>query len=229
MFKKILFWVLIVVMVVGGVFIIYRGFNVPPDEPPHIEVITAPESQLPVGPIEAEVKVNEDNPADNMMNPESMKPSRLFIPSIGTYAYINTEGNMGSFKKGSMVLPKASQVTQWDEGSTVNSTEGVMLIAGHVSYNGDKGSLYDLHLVNVGEMAFVTDSEGNRQAFQMQSRDVIQKTDLPDYIFEQTGDKRLILVTCGGKVVKQSNGSYRYDSNVIVTFVPVQEDVSENE
>lgn len=229
--KRILGAILALVLMAGGGWLIWSGFNQPPEEAPQIEVpITAPANQEPVGPTEAPVKVypkedangktSDEKPKEDKMTPEKMEANHIFIPSLGVYGHINQY--KGELVNNTLTLPGAYEVTRWKDGSNVTDEKGNILIAGHVSWNGVHGLIHDLALIKAGNLAYVTDGKGNRQEFQLQTARTIKKTALPQEIWDTTGPKQLVVVTCGGEIYRRSDGSLHFDSNVIATFVPVE-------
>lgn len=210
-------------LVATGSWLMWRGFHQPPEEAPQVErpVVAAPD-QTPVGPSEAPVKSYppEEAKAENtVMSPEAMAPNRVFIPSLGVYGAIDRA--TGALEAGFLTLPSAEKVTQWEGGSKVTSSEGNILIAGHVSWNGEKGLLHDMAYLKAGELAYITDEKGHRQAFQLKTLTTVKKSSLPQEIWATTGPKQLVMVTCGGSIYRTSSGALHFDSNVISTFVPV--------
>lgn len=230
--KRLLGLLLALILLGAGGYLMWSGFNQPPEEAPQIEVpIVAPKDQEPVGPTAAEVKqyppedengnTADEKPKDVQMSPEAMKPNHLFIPSLGVYGHINQY--KGKLENDTLTLPGAYEVTRWQGGSNVKDKKGNILIAGHVSWNGVHGLIHDLAHIKAGNLAYITDEEGNRQAFQLQKAETIKKEVLPQEIWDTTGPKQLVVVTCGGEIYRRSDGSMHFDSNVIATFVPVEE------
>lgn len=214
----------LVLFVVGGV-LIWAGFHQPPEEAPQITVpISAPEDQKPVGPTAATVKVYPEEekapPKEEPMKPEAMAPNHIYIPALGIYGKIDQE--TGSLQGGTLTLPQANKVTRWQGGSNVTSDKGNILIAGHVSWNGVNGLIHDLAYIKAGNLAYVTDAKGNRGEFQLQNAVTILKDDLPQSVWDTTGSKKLVVVTCGGSIYRRADGSLHFDSNIIATFVPVE-------
>lgn len=219
--KRFLLFLVSIALFCGGGFVVYLGLNQPPEPTPDLKTaIQAPVNQKPVGP--KEVKVG-----DASIAPANMEPKHLMIPSINSYAYINNDKDHnglvnGSIEKdGNFVLPPPKQVTRWVDGADVLSDKGHIVIAGHVKYNSTHGALFDLAKVPLGGYAFVSDKDGNTQAFQLDRSDPIEKSVLPESIWDKTGPKKLVVITCGGKLIPVGGGRYKYESNIVSVFKPV--------
>lgn len=154
---------------------------------------------------------------DGPVTPDTMGPNRLLIPSLSVYAKVNDE----PVADGGLVLPIHTQVARYSGGGSVTGTTGTLLIAGHVSSYGQPGALKWLSKLQPGDWFYVTDVDGNRASFVVDGMDVRLKQDLPQDLFSADGERRAVLVTCGGKVVTRDDGSRHYDSNTIVTGTQV--------
>lgn len=138
----------------------------------------------------------------------------LLIDSLGISAPLLP----GAVSNQSLRIPSdPAKLTLYSGGAGPCDPEGTVLLAGHVSSYGVHGALWPLHKIQPGATAFVTCADGTVTAWQAVSVQVEHKDDLPQDVFSDTGDLRLVIVTCGGPVM--SNGHYR--DNVIVTFAPV--------
>lgn len=222
--KKIVGALIALLLMAAGGWLIWSGLHQPPEEAPQLSApISAPATQTPVGPTEAPVKdypkEEKGEPTEIKMTPEKMAPNHLYIPALGVYGRIDQK--TGDLVDGSLTLPQANEVTRWKGGSNVTSDKGNILIAGHVSWNGVRGLVYPLVNIKAGNLAYVTDGEGNREEFQLQTATTIKKSALPKEVWDTTGPKQLVVVTCGGDIYRRSDGSLHFDSNVIATFVPV--------
>jgi len=94
---------------------------------------------------------------------------------------------------------------------------GAMLLSGHVNWDGEPGPFEELLQIDSGEQVNVHDDSGDEWSYQVDKVQEIDKDELPakaPELFDQGGEHRLVLVTCGGDFVGGSEG---YDSNVIAT------------
>jgi sortase (surface protein transpeptidase) len=110
-----------------------------------------------------------------------------------------------------------AKATLWTDGGQPCGTEGTVLIAGHVISYGTEGALWSLHQVQPGVQAFVTCSDGTVTSWYAVSAETLPKDDLPPAVFQRKGHRQLVVVTCGGPLLK--TGHYR--NNVIVRFEPM--------
>lgn len=148
--------------------------------------------------------------------------NRLFVQSLGVNAPWTDEGISG----GGLVIPSDVKVVgRWTGGAAVDATTGTVLLAGHVNYIGQgNGALYKLAQTKPGAVVVVNDAAGQHTTWRVQSLQVVQKNALPSSIFAPTGARQLVIVTCGGPIMKVADGhggTYNtYRDNVIVTAVP---------
>ncbi len=193
-------------------------FMLPADEVP-----TAPSNLNAAGTVDTET-------GTAAVSPEGMAPSHLLIPALGVYAQVVDSGlvNGTSHVSGNPVrkldLPGAMKVARSRGAATVAQDDGTLLLAGHVSSRGEKGALNRLVDLRPGEVWYVTDAVGNRAAFKMVGvgEVTVAKNQLPKDIWASTGQRRSVLVTCGGKVVETPQGRF-YESNVLAFGSPVPE------
>lgn len=198
----------LVLFVLGGYFT-WHAFHTVPDHAPDLTTAENADKDLkPQGPRSAELN-------GSTVTPESMEKLHLLIPATKVYAPLDEKS--GNITRGELVLPEASKVTRWRAGPGVTSDKGNMIIAGHVSWNGKPGALYNLAKVPLGSMAWVTDDRGHRQGFQLVSKVPYKKTALPSSLWDKKGEKRLTVITCGGKL-HLVDGAWHFDSNIVSTW-----------
>lgn len=149
--------------------------------------------------------------------PVSLRPSSLSIPSVG----INADVVSGGAKDGRMVLPESSKTAEYTGASPLTDTEGSTVIAGHVNFeDGTPGALGTLHKIEKGAPVYATDSKGKVHKYRVVAMDVLKKQALPYSIFRTSGDRQLVIVTCGGDI-ETVNGVPVYANNLVVTAEPV--------
>ena len=145
-----------------------------------------------------------------------MEPLRLAIPSLGVEAPIE---DRPVTRGGDLVIPGDPQVVgRWDGGAALDSRDGTTLLAGHVDIRGDLGALHRLASVEPGAEVRTSDARGRVTRWAVTGLDVRRKENLP--AFSATGHRRLVLVTCGGPVLRSGHG-WTYRDNVIVTATPL--------
>ncbi|MET0695316.1 MAG: class F sortase [Propionibacteriaceae bacterium] len=122
---------------------------------------------------------------------------------------------------GELEVPEhVKHVGWWDGSSFAGDPFGTTVIAGHVdSATEGLGFFARLRRVTVGEKVSLT-GDGHKATYRVISVQLVAKRALSSdsKAFDQTGDHRLVLITCGGSYDRSRGG---YDSNLVVTAVPV--------
>lgn len=104
--------------------------------------------------------------------------------------------------------------------ASLDAAYGTTVIAGHINFvSQGNGAFSGLQSMRPGERVATVSPSGHRQVWKVVSERLYSKaTGLPDSLFAQTGGRRLVMLSCGGKL-NTSIGSY--ESNVAVVAVPV--------
>jgi len=122
---------------------------------------------------------------------------------------------------GELRVPEHVQhVGWWDGSSYAGDPFGTTVIAGHVdSATEGVGFFARLLRVGVGDKVSLG-GDGHRATYRIVSVQLVAKRALSSdsHAFDQTGDHRLVLITCAGDYHRDRGG---YDSNLVVTGVPV--------
>jgi hypothetical protein len=106
----------------------------------------------------------------------------------------------------------------WSGGGSITGTQGTVLLAGHVNWwNQGNGALYDLASLKAGATIYVSATTGTETAWQAVSLHSYLKADLPQTIFDPSGPRRLVLVTCGGAFDPTTG---HYADNVVAIAAP---------
>ncbi len=110
------------------------------------------------------------------------------------------------------------RVGWWRDGAAPGASTGTILLAGHVdSAKRGAGAFYALKGARRGDTITVRSEGGTTRSYRVTSLRRVRKAALPAGIFTRRGERRLVLVTCGGPF-DAARGRYR--DNVIVTAVP---------
>lgn len=106
----------------------------------------------------------------------------------------------------------------WVGGAALNSPAGSVVLAGHVdSATQGRGYLASLRDVAAGERIAVQGSDGRERHYYVTGRRTYHKDQgLPEAVFSQTVQSRLVLITCTGAF---SRASGRYEDNLVVYAV----------
>lgn len=143
------------------------------------------------------------------------EPESVTLPG-GAHAAVEPASTVD----GELKVPEHVQhVGWWDGSSDAGDPFGTTVIAGHVdSATEGLGFFYRLRRVKVGEQVTLG-GEGHRATYRIVSVRLVLKGALSSdsHAFDQTGDHRLVLITCAGGYHRDRGG---YDSNLVVTGVP---------
>lgn len=149
-------------------------------------------------------------------------PNRLVIDELGVNAPLETTGAKSN---GELSIPlDASKVTRYDASSALGSETGVTIVTGHVTNGSQKGALYPLASIEVGETVETFDGNGAQRLWRVVAVKTYDPNELPEDIFTRTGGRQLVIVTCGGEVTTDSKGRRRYEKNVLVFAEPLAGD-----
>ncbi|AXK46764.1 class F sortase [Brachybacterium saurashtrense] len=149
---------------------------------------------------------------------DNLPADMLVVPSLPVEASIVREG----VEDGAMSLPAdLADVGLLETTSALDADTGSSLIAGHVTQGGNPGALFLLGLAEPGASVVTTDAEGRATVWAITSITSYNKQKLPKEIFETSGERRLVLVTCGGEVVRTDDGRWTHEDNIVVTAVPM--------
>lgn len=122
---------------------------------------------------------------------------------------------------GELVVPENVQhVGWWDGSAEAGDPFGSTVVAGHVDSATD-GLGFFARLLTIGRGERVTlRGHGHRARYRVTSVRTVAKEALAasGSAFDQDGEHRLVLITCGGNYRADRRG---YDSNVVVTAEPV--------
>lgn len=192
-------WCVVAALAMSGAFLVWRGLAAPSGAGAPV-----PRHDFAVAPSEVP---DPTEPAP------TVAPNHLVIPALGVDAQVQPIGLVD----GTLELPiAAAAVGRWTGGAALESDSGTTLVAGHVdTARREPGALWALHRIAAGDAIYVSDGGRTSRWKAVAVRTVLQDR-LPDDVWAGAeGERRLVVVTCGGDVVDG-----RYDSNVIVTAVP---------
>lgn len=213
-------WVLAAVCVAAvaaGAVLIVAGTTPHPPPP-------APSAQHPfaVSPEQAQTQAGSpSDPVDPAAGlPAVLAPDRLYIPSLRVDAPLRPETIAAD---GDFVVPTdVHDVGMSSVGAQLTAPDGTVLVAGHVNDvdQGD-GALYQLSTITPGAVVVVTGGDAVPTRWAVTSLANVTKSVLPQDIFDPHGVRRLVLVTCGGKILTLPGGTHTYSDNIVVSATPV--------
>lgn len=140
---------------------------------------------------------------------------RLIIPSLS----VDAELLPGAIRDRQLVLPSdPSLLTLSSAGADpCTGDSGTVLVSGHVASHGVRGALWPLSTTRPGAVATITCPGSQPSVWRAVKAWESEKSSLDQTVFDAGGERRLVVITCGGPVM--SNGHYR--DNVLVEFEPV--------
>ncbi len=229
--RRVLRWVLALfclVAVSAGVVLVVAGLQPHPPPP-------APSAQHPfaLSPSQAQAQAQVGDPGPGTAPgsagpskprtpalPSVLVPNHLYIPSLGVNAPLDSETIT---KEGDFVVPpNVARVGLSSVGAALSAPDGTVLAAGHVNdYNQGNGALYQLSTIQPGALVVVTGNDGSATRWVTDALANVNKSVLPQDIFDVHGQRRLVLVTCGGKILTLPNGAHTYADNIVVSAAPV--------
>jgi LPXTG-site transpeptidase (sortase) family protein len=122
---------------------------------------------------------------------------------------------------GVLKVPEEVRYVGWWDGSAyAGDPFGSTVIAGHVdSATGGIGFFVRLLRIKIGDVVTLRDGD-RRQRYTITSIQTVARQALATdgQAFDQTGDHRLVLITCTGNFRRDRGG---YDSNLVVVGKPV--------
>lgn len=143
-------------------------------------------------------------------------PTELVLPGGGKAAVMPA-----ATVDGQLVVPEHVQrVGWWDGGAEAGDPFGSVVIAGHVdSAKQGIGFFVRLLKVKAGEVV-VLRGAGHSASYRVDSVTSVPKDALATEsgAFEQTGDHRLVMITCTGAYNRARGG---YEKNLVVSATPL--------
>ena len=143
-------------------------------------------------------------------------PQRVVLPG-GAAAVVEPADTVGGVLQ---VPDDIRKIGWWSGGAYVGDPFGATVLAGHVD-SVDQGIGFFARLLKLKRGDRVRVSAGAHQAtYEVASVGLVAKRALADdgAAFDQSGDARLVLITCGGEFVPAEGG---YQSNLVVVARPI--------
>lgn len=156
--------------------------------------------------IEPAAPPKKDYPAATLAAPEAS----LEVPLVDT----------GRNADGDLAIPSAELAGVFTESAALSADAGSTLVAGHVADGlGVFAPMAQLALLNAGDAVVTVDAEGLRTDWVVVSSTMIPRVGLPEEMWQKSGERKLVLVTCAGPT-RESNGGIHFTENLVVTAVP---------
>jgi LPXTG-site transpeptidase (sortase) family protein len=120
-------------------------------------------------------------------------PKRMQIPILNVDAPI---GEVGLSKDGAMdTIPKAN-IIAWYKPGSVPGQEGNSLLAGHRDWKKKLGSFFYLDKLIPGDKIIISFSDKSSQSFEVVSKNIYNKNNVPPEVMKLDGRERTTLITC---------------------------------
>lgn len=154
---------------------------------------------------------------DALRAEQALRPVWILVPGVSTPAPV--EARTTDPVTGGFDLPQgAARVAWWASGAAPGNA-GSVVMAAHVSYDGQTGPFTRLAAVAPGSVVVVTSADGSTHRYAVRSTRNAPKTALDrGELFRTTGPAALVLVTCGGPYDRVTHS---FAENVVVTATPV--------
>lgn len=144
----------------------------------------------------------------------------IYIPKLKNKTSINTK--YGSVRRGVLQVPNNTQWVRWQSGPKLSATKGTIVMVTHINWGPKRGPLYQHAKMKKGDIVYTYDERGKLRKWKLTSKSMLKKNKLPKQIFTKKGSNRLVMVTCGGKLIKSKSKGNHFDSNVILYFTPTK-------
>ncbi|KRC50095.1 MULTISPECIES: class F sortase [unclassified Nocardioides] len=109
----------------------------------------------------------------------------------------------------------------WRGSVPLASLVGTTLLAGHVADDrGRPGAFHGLRRARPGDRVTTRDGSGTVRHWQVRTVRTFDRRRLPRSLFQQGVDRRLLLITCVGRVTLPGGG-FHYRRNLVVEAVPI--------
>jgi hypothetical protein len=99
----------------------------------------------------------------------------------------------------------------------LSATNGSSVIIWHKDLNGCVGRMEQLTLKKVGETFSITDEKGHSQKYKITQVNIVKIGQYKKSWFYLSGPRKLVLITCHGKIVKK-----HYQENQVFIAVPTK-------
>lgn len=125
------------------------------------------------------------------------------------------------------MLPEAPEGILYDGSAPLDASAGKTVTAGHVDYapgaltdrGGELSPWGHMHEANACDPVYLTAQDGTLHIFVITDKYTVPQEDLEAAgVFETTGDRALVMVTCSGESVPDAGEDFqfRYDHNLVL-------------
>ncbi len=141
-------------------------------------------------------------------------PVEVLIPALGVDVAVEY---VGKAPDGSMDVPKDPDQVAWYELGARPGETGNAVIAGHVDWAGVIRPFWGLKNLQPGDTITVIAADSTQYQFGVTDVELFDAASAPiEYVFGQTDDAELTLITCGGDF---DHSTHQYLDRVVVKAV----------
>ncbi|MFG2191778.1 class F sortase [Streptomyces sp. NPDC048639] len=141
----------------------------------------------------------------------SSPPERITIPSLKVSSTLE---RLGRDAGGAMETPRDPDKAGWYTPGPAPGATGPSVVAGHVTWNGERSVFFRLAELKAGDKVEVTRRDGRTAEFTVDRIEQYSKDRFPTLsVYGNVDHAALRLITCGGKF---SADDHRYADNIVV-------------
>ncbi|MFB7087180.1 class F sortase [Streptomyces sp. NPDC056296] len=138
-------------------------------------------------------------------------PTRVTVPAIGVSSALEDLGRDGN---GAMQTPRDPDLAGWYTPGPAPGQRGPAVIAGHVTWDGDRSVFYRLGELAPGDTVAVDREDGRTATFTVDRVEQYPKDEFPTVeVYRDLDHAGLRLITCAGDY---SAAERRYADNIVV-------------
>lgn len=151
-----------------------------------------------------------------------MAPSSVWIPALKSYAVLDSESQFVTSRYGAelqtLTMPTEAGRAAWysDGGALWGGDEGTTLLAAHIGAESRPGVFWGIGDLPAGSTIWTKDASGRAQSWAATSVWSAQHKAFPADYFSASGERRLVVTTCGGAM----NAQGYYANNIFLVATP---------
>lgn len=155
--------------------------------------------------------------ADATLPAQDYPPNTLAAPGVSLTVPLEYTGLT---ELGDLAIPIPEHAGIFTGSAPLAADAGSTLIAGHVTDpQGAFAPMAQLALLKAGDLVVTVDADGTRRDWTVIASTVIPRIGLPQDLWQSTGERKLILVTCASPA-QANTGVVNFTDNLVVTAVP---------
>lgn len=160
---------------------------------------------------------DQDTYQGNDKAPADLSGARVLVPSLG----LETPWTEVGLHDGLLEIPSAPTAGWYNQSAVPGADAGTTVVAAHVDYPDQTLTPFgQLAKIGKGAPVYIVNDSGKVFEYKVTALEQTKQTTLPQRIFTRAGAPRLVLVTCAGKSIPESERrgtQWGYEDNLIVT------------